>query len=351
VPGKNFRHYLKVDANPEVEVLRLWDADGGSYEFKIPATGAGISELATELSVLRALRPHAESLPFAIPEQIGQTQDSDGTRAAVLTLLGGNSPDLSRLAPGGFSKTMALALAAIHQIPVASVSDAGLPEYDSTALLHVKVAELDRIAATGRIPATLLNRWERALEDIGLFRFHATVTHGAINSETVLVNDQQVVGITGWSSIAIADPAEDFRWLAGGALPSTFEDALIHYRAAKPNADENLAQRAVLYSELELGSWLLHCLETGDAEQIKQAEDMLSDLRDNLEAGNIKDLAATSFVGLAAAATIIPSATVPNPIVEEPHAAQEEPHHLEPSDQTSDSSDPVTEETSLDELF
>jgi aminoglycoside phosphotransferase (APT) family kinase protein len=308
-PGKNFRHYLKVDSNPDVETLRLWSADGQAYEFKMPANAAGISELATEQMVVQSMRRLASKLPFEIPEALGQTRDSDGTTGVLFTLLEGSNPDLSRLGPGPFSKSFGEALAALHSLPVEAIADAGLPQYDSAAILQQKVAELDRMAATGKVPAQLLSRWEQALEDIGLFRFHATITHGALSSDAVMINGQQVVGLTNWNALSIGDPAEDFRWLSGGALPSTFEDAMLHYRAARPSADENFAQRAMLYSELELGTWLLHCLAVGDAEQIKQAEELLAELKDNLEAGNLKDLTATSFVGLAAAAAIIPTAT------------------------------------------
>ena len=308
-PGKNFRHYLKVDSNPDVETLRLWSADGQSYEFKMPANAAGISELATEQMVVQSMRRLASKLPFEIPEALGQTRDSDRTTGVLFTLLEGSNPDLSRLGPGPFSKSFGEALAALHSLPVEAIADAGLPQYDSAAILQQKVAELDRMAATGKVPAQLLSRWEQALEDIGLFRFHATITHGALSSDAVMINGQQVVGLTNWNALSIGDPAEDFRWLSGGALPSTFEDAMLHYRAARPSADENFAQRAMLYSELELGTWLLHCLAVGDAEQIKQAEELLAELKDNLEAGNLKDLTATSFVGLAAAAAIIPTAT------------------------------------------
>ncbi|MEY4560568.1 MAG: hypothetical protein RL460_546 [Actinomycetota bacterium] len=308
-PGKNFRHYLKVDSNPDVETLRLWSADGQSYEFKMPANAAGISELATEQMVVQSMRRLASKLPFEIPEALGQTRDSGGTTGVLFTLLEGSNPDLSRLGPGPFSKSFGEALAALHSLPVEAIADSGLPQYDSAAILQQKVAELDRMAATGKVPAQLLSRWEQALEDIGLFRFHATITHGALSSDAVMINGQQVVGLTNWNALSIGDPAEDFRWLSGGALPSTFEDAMLHYRAARPSADENFAQRAMLYSELELGTWLLHCLAVGDAEQIKQAEELLAELKDNLEAGNLKDLTATSFVGLAAAAAIIPTAT------------------------------------------
>jgi hypothetical protein len=179
-----------------------------------------------------------------------------------------------------------------------------------------------------------------------------------------LINGQQVVGLTNWNSLSIGDPAEDFRWLSGGALPSTFEDAMLHYRAARPAADENFAQRAMLYSELELGTWLLHCLAVGDAEQIQQAEELLAELKDNLEAGNLKDLTATSFVGLAAAAAIIPAATPTqelNAVVTEPEiedAVTEEVTAASIFDEVASTEtdepvdeDPKTSETSLDELF
>jgi hypothetical protein len=197
-----------------------------------------------------------------------------------------------------------------------------------------------------------------------LFRFHATITHGGVNSDAVLINGQQVVGLSNWNSLSVADPAEDFRWLSGGALPSTFEDAMLHYRAARPSTDENFAQRAMLYSELELGTWLLHCLADGDPEQIKQAEELLAELKDNLEAGNLKDLTATSFVGLAAATAIIPAAIATQEL--NAIASEEEPEALVTEEATaasifdevagfdsaqSDEAESEPKETSLDELF
>jgi hypothetical protein len=139
---------------------------------------------------------------------------------------------------------------------------------------------------------------------------------------------------------------------------------MIHYRAARPSADENFAQRAMLYSELELGTWLLHCLSVGDQEQIKQAEELLAELKDNLEAGNLKDLTATSFVGLAAAAAIIPAATPTQELSAVEVAPESEVLEIEEvtaasifseveSSESEDSADsePKTQETSLDELF
>jgi macrolide phosphotransferase len=307
VPGKNFRHFQKPEGQTDLELLRLWDDQGNSYELKAPANPAGERELATELSVLKVLRNFSSDLPFEIPELLGQTTDADGVRISVLTLLGGSEPDLTKFGPGAFSKSFAQSMAALHSLESAKVIEAGLPDYLATQILHNKVTELDRIADTGRVPSALLQRWEQALEDVGLFRFHPTITHGAINQDSVLVEAQILTGLTNWSSLSVSDPAEDFQWLIGGALHSTAEDTLLHYRALRPQADENIAQRALLYSELELGSWLAHCVQEGDPARITQAEDLIEDLRTQLEAGSLKDIRASSFIGLNT--TSIPSQT------------------------------------------
>lgn len=301
-PGKNFTNYRIDASNPSLEQLQLWDKLDESFVLKSARNANGTRELALELEGLRAVTL-AEGLPFEIPELVGQTRDLDGSQAVLLTLLGGDKPDLSRYTPGKFSQSMARALSAIHGIDPAVVRDAGLPEYQGTDLIHQRVAEVDKIAATGRVAPQLLSRWEQALEDVALFRFHPAVIHGSISEESLFVADQQVVGVGNWTGLCISDPAEDLRWLAGGALETTFEDTLLHYRAARASADENISLRATLYSELELGSWLVYCLENETPGEVARAEDLLIELRDQLDAGGLKPLRATSFAGISGTTT------------------------------------------------
>ena len=297
-PGKSFRTYRRIDSNPELDQLHLWDQDDHAYQLLIPATASGEAELAGELQAIEVIAKLAQQLEIEVPEVMGQTKDSDGSSAVLLSLIGGENPDLARFAPGEFSKSLASTLAQIHQLNPEFVRDAGLPEYSADEILRTKVAEIDQIAQTGRVPAELLTRWEQATEDLGLFRFHPTVIHGSISDDTLRVSGQSVTGITSWSTLQIGDPAEDLRWVTGGALRTTLEDTLIHYRALREQADENIAQRAQLYSELELGSWLAYCLKQKDEKAIAQAEDMVSELRDQLEAGNLRSLRSASFAGI-----------------------------------------------------
>ncbi len=298
-PGFTFRSYRRVETNPDIDQLQLWDQDGASYQLLIPATPAGESEVAIELQALKIIEPHQELLGIETPRLIGQSMDSDGAGALLLTLLGGETTDLAKYAPGLFSKSVGEVLARLHNLSPGIIREAGLLEYDAASILRHKVAEIDSIAQTGRVPAALLSRWEAATEDIGLFRFHPTVIHGNVSQETVMVSAQKVNGLSGWSSLKVGDPAEDLRWLTGGALRTTLEDTILNYRATRETADENISQRAQLYSELELGSWLVYCIANKDEKEISQAEDMIAELRDQLESGNLRSLRASSFAGIA----------------------------------------------------
>jgi aminoglycoside phosphotransferase (APT) family kinase protein len=309
-PGKNFRAYKKLESRNGVEQLELHDELGFAFIFKIPAKPQFEASLALERAVVRALAGNKAQLPFEVREEVGTTRDETGIGGAIFTTISGNEPDLAKLAPGGFSKTLADAIAAIHQLDTAVVRSAGLPEYSSADVLHAKVAELDKIAATGKVAPELLSRWEQALEDVSLFRFHPTVVHGAISKDAVLLDGQRVVGMTDFD-LKVSDPAEDLAWIVGGGLQSTIEDTLLHYRAARPAADENLIQRAALYSELELGSWLVYCLEQGEESATKQAESLIEDLKEQLSAGTLRDLRASSFAGIAAGTALISEITTP----------------------------------------
>ena len=344
--GKSFRTFRRIDGNPDIEILHLWDESGDSFELLAPATQLGVAEQAQLVATIGAVRKVANEFPFATPGLVGQTSDEDGNRVAVFTLLGGDEPDLARFTPGGFSASIGKALASIHSLDPAVVRESGLPELDATAILHGKVAEVDRIAATGKVPSGLLSRWEKALEDVALYRFHPTVIHGSINQDSLRLTGQEISGVTNWSQLSIGDPAEDLRYLAGGALQTTFEDTMLHYNSARPTADENVATRAHLLAEIELGSWLVYCLENPDQGDLENAQAMVNELQDQLDAGTLRPLRAAGFIGLGAAAASASAAAQP---AAEPEV-ENEPETMA-VDSDVEEPDFLSSESASDELF
>ncbi|MFM6965859.1 MAG: phosphotransferase, partial [Rhodoluna sp.] len=170
---------------------------------------------------------------------------------------------------------------------------AHLPEFQPEEILRARTAELDRFAATGKVPAILLSRWEGVLEDVGMFRFQPTVVHGALNGDTVLEEDgRSVAGVLAWSSLKISDPAEDLAWILGSENDPLADAVLAAYVANRPGADATLRQRAVLYSEYERARWLMHGVNKGDQSIIDDAVEMLETLAQDVEAGAIGRLTA-----------------------------------------------------------
>ncbi len=68
-------------------------------------------------------------------------------------------------------------------------------------------------------------RWERALEDVSLWRFAPTPVHGDLTGDQVLAvfEDEEdsstgrIRAVTGWEDAKVADPADDFAALVTGA--------------------------------------------------------------------------------------------------------------------------------------
>jgi macrolide phosphotransferase len=138
---------------------------------------------------------------------------------------------------------------------------------------------VDRAAATGQVPTRLLTRWERAVEEVGAWRFVPCCVHGDLAGENVLVEAETVTGIMEWSETRVADPADDLAWLAIGSTEPALDGVLAAYIAARREPpDPALRRRARLSGELALARWLLHGVNTDDPAIVEDAVQMLADL-------------------------------------------------------------------------
>lgn len=265
-----------------VDAAVVLDASGGRWVVRAPRTPAAGAALEAELTLLRALAVHVDEgrLPFDVARPAGQVALPEGGRAVVHRQLRGRPLQLDRLGPGpGLAAAVGRAVAALHELPESTVEDAGLPVYEAGAYRERRLVELDEAARTGHVPPTLLRRWERALEDVSMWRFRPTVVHGDLSADHVLCLGDEPTAVLGWSEAKVADPADDLAWLLVAAPQEAVDPILEAYTLRRTEtADRHLAERALLAGELALARWLLHGVRSDDPAVIEDAVAMLTEL-------------------------------------------------------------------------
>ncbi|MCK6210040.1 phosphotransferase [Georgenia sp. EYE_87] len=273
-------------ANSDYQTTGLLDAGGRHWVIRAPLHPAAGAALEGEVALLANLVKEVEEgrLPFDVPRPVGFAALPEGGRAMVFRALVGRPLVLDRLTPGpGLSAELGRAIAAFHELDPAVVADAGLPVYDADAYRRRCLAEVDEAARTGRVPSSLLNRWEHALEDVALWRFRPTPVHGDLAPEHVLVTDGRVSALLSLSEVHVGDPAEDLAWLLAAAPEDSLDAIEEAYSLARTEgADATLMDRALLVSELALARWLLHGVRHEEQPVVEDATAMLRALAEDV---------------------------------------------------------------------
>lgn len=291
VPGVDPVSVEALPSTPDqsFDVAFVQDAEHRRWVVRAPRTAVAGAEMDRTVVLLGML---ARRLPFAVPAPRGFVELEEGGRAAVYPYLPGHPVELAALPPGrGVAVELGKALAALHNTDPALFEEAGVPAYDADAYRTRRLAELDRAAETGRVPTTLLTRWEGALEDVTLWRFAATPVHGDLTGDQVLAvfTDERdastgtVKAMTGWEDAKVADPADDFAALVAEAPPLAVEtvlEAYAHHRVERPDA--NLLVRARLGSELGLLARLMSALARKDVGAVEVLATQLRRLDDEV---------------------------------------------------------------------
>jgi aminoglycoside phosphotransferase (APT) family kinase protein len=264
------------------DLALVTDGQRRHWVVRAPRSAAAGAALEAELVLLAAVAEQVDAgrLPFDVPRVAGAAPLEEGGRVVVHRELPGRPVVLDRLQPGpGTAAALGRAIGALHELPVALVEDAGLPVYDAAAYRQRRQAEVDEAARTGRVPATLLRRWEERLEDVSLWRFSPTVVHGDLSADHVLVADGGVTGVVAWGEAKVADPADDLAWLLVAAPQDAVDSIMEAYQLRRTElTDPHLADRALLAGELALARWLLYGVRSGDDDVVADAVQMLDEL-------------------------------------------------------------------------
>ncbi|MCW4386524.1 phosphotransferase [Salinibacterium sp. SYSU T00001] len=286
VEGLDAREVGGYDAGDESDFdsAVVTGADGRHWVVRVAKSERAEAEQSQDLLALRALSVGVRGrLPFEVTRFAGQTPVGT-TRAVVTEFVYGDRVRLDAIPAGeGLATSIGRAIAAIHTLPTSFVGDAGLPVHSPQESLRSLVSVLDRASATNLVPVALLRRWERATEDSALWQFLPTVINGALTADSFLRSGNEVSGITGWHALSVDDPARDLAWLLSARNTDVAESALDAYQLARGSSDRQIAQRARLYSELELAKWLLHGSQLRDSGIVDDAVAMLHNLVDRVE--------------------------------------------------------------------
>lgn len=272
-----------VAGGPEdVDAALVIDDEHRRWTVLAPRTTTASTRLAQEARLLEVLRTRGAALPFAVPEVAGIAALPEGGTALVWTAVPGGALDTAAVRPGSpTAASLGRALAALHELPPGTFEDAGTPVYAVEEYRQRRIAEIDRAASSGQVPPALLQRWERAFDEAGAWRFVPCPVHGDLAPECVLVEAGRVTGLLEWSEARVADPADDLAWLAAATTPEAFGTVMTAYQAGRPDLnDPHLARRARLSSELAVARWLLHGLTLQDRTVVKDAVGMLRDLEE-----------------------------------------------------------------------
>jgi aminoglycoside phosphotransferase (APT) family kinase protein len=271
-----------VAGGSEYDVALVIDAQGQHWVIRSPASPAAGAALEAELVLLDALAGFADSgaLPFDVPRPAGFVHLPEGGRAVVHAMVPGRPLRLESLRGGpGEAASLGRAIAALHELPLSVVENAGMPAYEADEYRRRRQAEVDEAARTGKVPPALLRRWEERLEDVALWRFRPTLVHGDLTTAHVLVENGAVSGLLDWGHAMVADPADDLAWLLVAAPSDAVESILEAYQLRRTElTDPHLAERAMLAGELALARWLLFGVRSDRADVVEDAVAMLADL-------------------------------------------------------------------------
>lgn len=237
------------------DVAFVQDSEHRRWVIRCPRTPAASAQLEQSAALLGLL---ARRLTTPVPTVKGWTALPEGGRAAVHAYLTGQLVDLAGLTAGSrLAAGLGRALAQLHNLDAAVYEEAGVPVYDAEAYRVRRLADLDRAAATGRVPTGLLGRWESVLEDVSRWRFQPVPTHGAIGEGSVLAvpgdDDAELKAFLGWESAQVADPADDLAAVVSVVDEATLDtvmEAYAHTRVQRPDA--HLIERARLVDEMRL---------------------------------------------------------------------------------------------------
>lgn len=113
--------------------------------------------------------------------------------------------------PTAYTRSLAEALVAVHQMPVVNVEEIGIKRQTAAELRANMQARIDAVKAKYTVHQSLLKRWETWLNDESLWPNQVGFYHGDLFPGHILLDENhKVSGIIDWTEAQVGDVANDF---------------------------------------------------------------------------------------------------------------------------------------------
>lgn len=175
-------------------------------------------------------------------------------------------------------ESLARTIALIHSADAGPIADAGLTVEESAETRDRLLADLDSAAATGRVPSSLLSRWETALEEVTAWRFLPVPVHASLGPDALWAIDGEIVAVSELARLRVGDPAMDLAAVSSMLSPEDFQRFFRAYRAHRDPDDPGLRRRVGFHAEITVLEWLLAAVAAQDDAAIDDAADLLEAL-------------------------------------------------------------------------
>lgn len=277
---------------PSADALRVLLADGARTLVATAWPPESEAAASAERIAASVLAPLLSEAPFALTAVLasggvpGRLLDREGAHTLMLTEPMPGTPlstDMFARQPD-LVDSLAEAVALIHGADPGPVADAGLVVEESAELRERMLSDLDSAAETGRVPATLLQRWEEALEDVAAWRFLPVPVHANLGPDALWAEEGRISGIGELSRLRVGDPAADLAAVSSLLTPEDFERFFRAYRRARGAEDPGLRVRVGFHSEITVLDWLLAAVAAQDPSAVDDAVALLEALAEITDA-------------------------------------------------------------------
>lgn len=261
------------------------DSRGRRWIVKCPKDSTAATALEAEAGLAPLLLEELRrgELPFDIIRPTGFAPVSNGGRAMVYPEPFGTPSDFAALVDEE-ARELGRTVAAVHLLPRKIIEHAGLPVYNAEECRLRQLAELSDAEQVSRIPSVLRRRWTDALENKELWDFQPVVVHGNIDSENFLWSGSTVSSVQGFGEAHVGDPATDLVHLLD-LEPEILDCFTESYQNTRgQHLDEHCLTRAFLVNELNIMRWLIHGIRTENEAIARDAQSMLVELAEEIEA-------------------------------------------------------------------